>query len=101
MSEIPEDAVEALENWLGERTGSLLHAWISEDDRSMLAVVASVRDEAFDSETDAYDVDSIQLHMLSIEAGDDGWSVEEDNELTLGALFGDLANRFVEEEGPV
>jgi hypothetical protein len=99
MVDLPQGAHEALDAWLADNTGALLHAWIAEDDRSVLAVVATVTDEAFDSETDGYDVDSIELHMLTVfDTLQEGWNVSVDNEVKLGALFGELANRFVAED---
>lgn len=98
--DIPEAANEVMEGWLAENTGLLLHAWIADDDKSVLAVVATVADEAFDSETDGYDVDSIELHMLTMfDTEQGGWELNVDNEVKLGNLFGELANRFVAEEG--
>jgi hypothetical protein len=99
MVDIPKGAKEAMESWLADNTGALLHAWIADDDRNVLAVMATVADEAFDSETDGYDVDSIELHMLTVfDTLQDGWEVTVDSELKLGALFGELANRFVSED---
>jgi hypothetical protein len=100
--DLPEGARSALESWLADNTGALLHAWIAEDDSSVLAVVATVTSEAFDSETDGYDVDSIELHMLTVfDTIQEGWEVNVDNELKLGALFGELANRFVSDDRPL
>ncbi|MEX2535224.1 MAG: hypothetical protein WD273_06435 [Trueperaceae bacterium] len=97
--DIPQGAVAAMESWLAENVGALLHAWIADDDKSVLAVVATVGEDAFDSETDGYDVDSIELHMLNVfDTVQDGWEVSVDNELQLGTLFGELANRFVNDE---
>lgn len=99
LVELPEGARNAIDSWLGENTGVLLHAWIAEDDRSVLAVVASVGEEAFDSETDGYDVDSIELSMLNVfDTMQEGWEVALDSDVKLGTLFGELANRFVSEE---
>lgn len=98
MLDIPQAALKAMEAWLAENTGVLLHAWIADDDKSVLAVVATVTSEAFDSETDGYDVDSIELHMLTVfDTLQEGWELSVDSELKLGTLFGELANRFVEE----
>lgn len=99
MVDLPQGARKALDAWLAEGTAALLHAWIAEDEKSVLAVVATVAPEAFDSETDGYDVDSIELHMLTaFDTIQEGWEVSVDSELKLGALFGELANRFVEHE---
>lgn len=99
LVELPEGARNAIDSWLGENTGVLLHAWIAEDDKSVLAVVASVGEEAFDSETDGYDVDSIELSMLNVfDTIQEGWEVTLDSDVKLGTLFGELANRFVSEE---
>lgn len=96
--DIPKAAQAAMESWLADNTGVLLHAWAAEDDRTILAVVATVSEEAFDSETDGYDVDSIELHMLTVfDTVQEGWQVSVDSELKLGNLFGELANRYVEE----
>ena len=98
MDGIPAGAQDALESWLGDRVGTLLHAWITDDDQTVLAVVGTVTEEAFDEETDGYDVDSIELHMLTVYDDRQGsWLVSDDSELTLGSLFGDLANRYVEQ----
>ena len=98
MVDIPQGALAAMESWLAENTGVLLHAWIADDDKSVLAVVATVGDEAFDSETDGYDVDCIELHMLNVfDTIQEGWDVNVDSEVKLGTLFGELANRYVEE----
>ena len=96
--DIPDGAKTAMEGWLADNTGVLLHAWLADDDKSVLAVVATVSEEAFDSETDGYDVDSIELHMLTVyDTLQEGWELSVDSELKLGTLFGELANRYVEE----
>lgn len=102
LVELPQGAKSAIDNWLGDNTGVLLHAWIAEDDRSVLAVVATVGEEAFDSETDGYDVDSIEISMLNVfDTIQEGWEVAVDSDVKLGTLFGELANRFVSEEHSV
>jgi hypothetical protein len=99
LVDVPRGAQEAMERWLADNTGALLHAWISDDETNVLAVVATVTDEAFDAETDGYDVDSIELHMLTVfDTLQQGWEVSVDSELKLGALFGELANRYVSED---
>ena len=96
--DIPDGAKSAMEGWLADNTGVLLHTWLADDDKSVLAVVATVSEEAFDSETDGYDVDSIELHMLTVyDTLQEGWELSVDSELKLGTLFGELANRYVEE----
>lgn len=99
MMDLPQGARDAMDEWLAGNTGALLHAWIAEDEKSVLGVVAMVGDEAFDSETDSYDVDSIEICMLTVfDSGQEGWDVTVDSDLKLGALFGELANRFVSED---
>ncbi|HEX7004743.1 MAG TPA: hypothetical protein VF168_11225 [Trueperaceae bacterium] len=98
--DIPAGAKSAMQSWLADNTGVLLHAWIADDDKTVLAVVATVTEEAFDSETDGYDVDSIELHMLTVfDTIQEGWEVSVDSEVKLGNLFGELANRYVEDFG--
>ena len=97
--QIPARAREALEEWLDDRTGTLLHAWVVDEERTVLAVVGTVTEDAFDEETDGYDVDSIELHMLTVFDDLQGaWEVSDDSSLLLGSLFGDLANRYVNED---
>lgn len=99
FTEIPPGARGALQEWLAGRVGTLLHAWVVEEGEAVLALVATVEDEAFDEETDGYDVDSIELHMLTVFDNLQGsWEVSDDGDLKLGSLFGELANRFVNED---
>lgn len=97
--EIPQGAHEALESWLGDRVGTVLQIWPTDQDGTLLVVLATVTADAFDEETDGYDVDSIELHMLTVyDTQQDGWAVSPDGEVKLGAVFGELANRYVNED---
>lgn len=97
--DIPDTAFEALATEFTDGASVVLHAWTTESGE-IHAVVATSPDEAFDEGADAFDVDQVELSMVTLrhEIGDETWRVDVESGIGFADLFSELIEAYYDDE---
>lgn len=95
--EIPEGAYHKLSERFHGTAWTLLHVWTTEE--ALLAVVATAADDAFDEQADEFDVDSVELHMVTLfDTLQEGWTLAPDAAMRLDEVFEELVDAFYDRD---
>ena len=100
--DIPETAYEALADAFQDSVSVILHTWTT-GAGDIHAALATSPEEAFDEEEQSFDVDRIEMVMVSLrhELGDEAWSVEIESGFGMGDIFADLVEAYFDVEEDV
>lgn len=97
--DIPDTAFTALADAFEDGVSVVMHSWTTEGG-VIHAVVATSPEGAFDEGEDAFDVDRVEISMVTLrhEVGDETWTVDIDSGIGLEELFGELVEAYYMEE---